>query len=173
MSQPPPYPNPDTRQLPDGWVSQWDANYNAWFYINTLAQPPVPTWDHPLGPAPGAYSSPQGAFPEPQHASPYPEAASPFPSQQSASPYPPQQGGGAYSPGYPQPSPSPGYNQSVPPQYPAGPPPQDGKGLLSGLFGGQTQPQPQQQPVYAMSSPPPPPPQKHGIGMSTVAIGLG
>ncbi|KAJ6543946.1 hypothetical protein B0H19DRAFT_291779 [Mycena capillaripes] len=166
MSQPPPYGgqphNPDTRQLPPGWITQFDSNYNAWFYVNTLVQPPVTTWVHPLGapPTPAvAYSPPpgppagpppdnRGYFP-PQQGSPYPGAGSPYPQQQ-----------GGYSPGYQQPPPgqySP-YNQPPPQQY-GGPPPQDqgGKGLLSGMFGGHQQ----QQPVYMQQEAP----KKHGMGL--------
>lgn len=48
----PPYDaNPDRRPLPDGWIAQYDPNYKAWYYVNTLAKPPIPTWIHPLGPA--------------------------------------------------------------------------------------------------------------------------
>ncbi|KAF8211664.1 hypothetical protein K438DRAFT_1807687 [Mycena galopus ATCC 62051] len=176
--------NPDTRQLPPGWITQFDGNYNAWFYVNTQVQPPVTTWVHPLGatPSPGAYGAPQGSekdyFPTPQPTgSPYPAAA--------ANPYPPQQGGGYDSgSGYPQaPQPgqySPQYSPQPPPQQYPNPPPQEDKGLLSGLFGGSSQQQPvygqgqpmygQGQPMYAMSEPPP---KKHGIGMGTVALGAG
>ncbi|KAK2462281.1 hypothetical protein APHAL10511_005587 [Amanita phalloides] len=71
MSAPP--QNPDTRPLPPGWVSQYDSNYRAWFYVNAVAQPPVTTWVHPLGPAsqsppppPAAsYGAPSGPPPGP------------------------------------------------------------------------------------------------------------
>ncbi|PFH50570.1 hypothetical protein AMATHDRAFT_60851 [Amanita thiersii Skay4041] len=67
-SSPPPYDsnkNPDTRPLPPGWITQFDTNYKAWFYVNTVAQPPVTTWVHPLGPppAPGAPAQTQYAAP--------------------------------------------------------------------------------------------------------------
>ncbi|KAJ6516428.1 hypothetical protein C8R45DRAFT_244664 [Mycena sanguinolenta] len=183
MSQPPPYgqpprTNPDTRQLPPGWITQFDANYNAWFYVNTFVQPPVTTWTHPLGappsPAP-SYGPPQGPppgqGPPQQQGSPYPGGASPYPGQASpypgsASPYPQQQGGygqpppGQYSP----------YGQPPPQQY-QNPPPQDqgGRGPLSGLFGGSSQQQ--QQPVYGAAQPPP---QKQGMGLGTgLALGAG
>ncbi|KAF9032647.1 hypothetical protein BDZ89DRAFT_573029 [Hymenopellis radicata] len=57
MSQPPAYGeqppvNPDSRPLPPGWVTQYDANYKTWFYVNTHANPPTPSWTHPLGPPP-------------------------------------------------------------------------------------------------------------------------
>ncbi|KAF7354751.1 TOX high mobility group box family member 4 [Mycena sanguinolenta] len=57
--------NPDTRPLPPGWITQFDPDYNTWFYVNTQAQPPTPTWNHPLdSPAPTTvYSPPQGPPP--------------------------------------------------------------------------------------------------------------
>ncbi|KAG9317076.1 hypothetical protein JVU11DRAFT_1263 [Chiua virens] len=45
MSSPP--PNPDSRELPYGWVQQ----YNWEFYVNTRENPPRSSWEHPLGPA--------------------------------------------------------------------------------------------------------------------------
>ncbi|KAG8726840.1 hypothetical protein FRC12_023042 [Ceratobasidium sp. 428] len=39
--------NPDGRQLPPGFVTQFDTAYNTWFYINTNAQPPRSQWLHP------------------------------------------------------------------------------------------------------------------------------
>lgn len=39
--------NPDGRPLPPGFVTQFDPNYNAWFYINTNAGPPRSQWLHP------------------------------------------------------------------------------------------------------------------------------
>ncbi|KAF8075898.1 hypothetical protein FPV67DRAFT_388427 [Lyophyllum atratum] len=72
MASPPPYnapppTNPDTRQLPSGWITQFDANYKAWFYVNTQANPPVTTWTHPLGPPPPPpptqYAPPSGPPP--------------------------------------------------------------------------------------------------------------
>ncbi|KAF8239482.1 hypothetical protein L208DRAFT_1385923 [Tricholoma matsutake] len=55
--QPPPYGsvipiNPDTRPLPEGWIQQYDQNYNTWFYVQTNAKPPITRWTHPLGPVP-------------------------------------------------------------------------------------------------------------------------
>lgn len=160
--------------------------------MNTLVQPPVTTWVHPLGAPPSpaaAYSPPPGGPPDnrgygfpPQQGSPYPGA---YPPGGSASPYLPQQQGG-YSPGYQQPPPgqySP-YNQPPPQQQWQGVPPQEqgGKGayfqcvwragrlifvcatgLLSGMFGHHSQ----QQPVYEQAAP-----KKSGIGMGT-ALALG
>ncbi|QRV74827.1 Got1 domain-containing protein [Ceratobasidium sp. AG-Ba] len=39
--------NPDGRPLPPGFVTQFDPQYNAWFYINTGSQPPRSQWIHP------------------------------------------------------------------------------------------------------------------------------
>ncbi|GAW03791.1 Got1 domain protein [Lentinula edodes] len=73
MSAPPPYPyppneNPDRRPLPRGWLTRYDNNYRAWFYVNTDVDPPVTTWTHPLGapptsPAPNSYGPPPGPPP--------------------------------------------------------------------------------------------------------------
>ncbi|CAG7846691.1 SubName: Full=Uncharacterized protein {ECO:0000313/EMBL:CCA71492.1} [Serendipita indica DSM 11827] len=121
-SSEPPKSNPDTRPLPDGWITQWDPNYKAWFYVNTRESPPRSVWVHPAGPPgspqPQQYSAPSGAPPSngpqekggsandyyqgssspyPQGSSPYPQGPSPYP-QQGQSPYPQQ--------GYNQPNPS-------------------------------------------------------------------
>lgn len=65
--------NPDTRALPAGWISQWDESHKAFFYVNTGAPNPAPTWEHPLGPVPVAapYS------PAPVAPTPPPVAAGP------------------------------------------------------------------------------------------------
>lgn len=31
-------------------IQQWDANQNAWFYVNPTTEPPTVTWDRPLSP---------------------------------------------------------------------------------------------------------------------------
>ncbi|CCA66974.1 hypothetical protein PIIN_00811 [Serendipita indica DSM 11827] len=49
--------NPDKRPLPPGWITQFDKNYNTWYYVNTAEHPPRTVWEHPAGPAP----------PTPQH----------------------------------------------------------------------------------------------------------
>ncbi|PPQ63974.1 hypothetical protein CVT24_009096 [Panaeolus cyanescens] len=80
-SAPPPYAstaNPDTRTLPDGWITQFDPNYKAWYYVNTRSTPPETTWVHPLGPPP----------PPPQQYGP------------PSGPPPPNNNG--YNPGFPQ-----------------------------------------------------------------------
>ncbi|KAF7313361.1 WW domain-containing protein [Mycena chlorophos] len=181
MSGPPPYGggpprNPDARPLPQGWITEFDPNYNAWFYVNTLTQPPVTTWTHPLG-APPSPGPPQGGYAPPPGG---PENRGPggyYPQQQGypgqyggGSPYPPQ--GGYGGPGYQQ-SPPPGqyapYNQGY-----QGAPPQEGRGLFGGMFGGGRP----QQPI--MASPPPQTvyveeqPKKSGIGMGgALALGAG
>ncbi|KAF7354846.1 WW domain-containing protein [Mycena sanguinolenta] len=84
--------NPDTRPLPHGWITRFDANHNAWFYVNTKANPPVTTWVHPLGAprpsAPAMYRPPQGG-PPPQNGGHGFHTA-----RQPGNPYPPQQQGG-------------------------------------------------------------------------------
>ncbi|PWN35828.1 uncharacterized protein FA14DRAFT_47635 [Meira miltonrushii] len=37
----------DDRPLPEGWVKQWDSNYNRHFYVDTRANPPRSIWVHP------------------------------------------------------------------------------------------------------------------------------
>ncbi|KIM28828.1 hypothetical protein M408DRAFT_8603 [Serendipita vermifera MAFF 305830] len=62
----PPKTNPDTRPLPAGWITQFDTNYNAWFYVDTRAQPPRSEWKHPadlLPPSQPSYMPPGGAPP--------------------------------------------------------------------------------------------------------------
>ncbi|PBK73144.1 hypothetical protein ARMSODRAFT_717825 [Armillaria solidipes] len=188
MSQPPSYGsepqvNPDTRQLPPGWISQYDSTYKTWFYVNTHVQPPVTTWNHPLGPLPPAgpppsqYGAPSG--PPPPDNRGYNQ---PPPPQQSYGGYGNPQGQyGGYNPGYPQqPQGYGGYPQQ-PQGY--GGYPQDGysqqqqsggsKGLLGGLFGGgkqNNQGYPPQQAMYQQQ----PPKKSGGIGTGgALAIGAG
>jgi len=45
-----PYVNPASpTPLPAGWVARFDVDKQAWFYIDTFGQPPVKSWQHPLG----------------------------------------------------------------------------------------------------------------------------
>lgn len=61
--------NPDKRPLPKGWMQQYDTtwvsfssryssvltihdSHKAFFYVDTTALHPTPSWTHPLGPAP-------------------------------------------------------------------------------------------------------------------------
>jgi len=63
---PPPYAgNPDRRPLPAGWITQFDPNYKAWFYVNTEAKPPITTWTHPFGPEPPRTPSPERKYSPP------------------------------------------------------------------------------------------------------------
>lgn len=187
MSTPPPYEsqrNPDTRQLPPGWVSQFDSNYKTWFYVNTNASPPVTSWVHPLGAAP-----PPGPPPAPHS----PPAGPPPPTNTG---YNQGSGGQGYGYSNPQGGYSPSYGgggnnfpqQQQPPynRYDGGSSPQNwqqppqqaqqgGKGMMGGLLGGllgkhgssggsyggggyQQQPQV----VYAQQQKPP---KKSGFGM--------
>ncbi|KAL7281992.1 hypothetical protein PYCCODRAFT_1436031 [Trametes coccinea BRFM310] len=167
MSQPPPYgspggppPNPDRRPLPPGWIEQWDANYKAWFYVNTAENPPRSSWVHPLGPPPPA-PQPSGYAPPP----------GPPPPDRSYSPYPPQ---GGYGSGYGQPPPQPSYAQSPPPGpgYYGSPPPQGGYPPYGGA-------PPQENRGWFGSSTPQPtvvqqaPPKKSGPGMGTALLAGG
>ncbi|KAA1101457.1 hypothetical protein PGT21_020567 [Puccinia graminis f. sp. tritici] len=49
--------------LPAGWIKQWNQQYQAWFFVNTFAQPPLSQWIHPgpvlppAGPPPMAYGN--------------------------------------------------------------------------------------------------------------------
>ncbi|GMK53670.1 hypothetical protein CspeluHIS016_0102560 [Cutaneotrichosporon spelunceum] len=58
--------NPDTRPLPDGWVTQLNTQYNTWFYVNTRAPGgPQSQWTHPADDKPPAhdFASPSGPPP--------------------------------------------------------------------------------------------------------------
>jgi len=67
--------NPDRRPLPAGWIGQYEPKYvlssfkfllltegssshKAFFYVNTTAPNPTPSWTHPLGP-PSTHTGPQ------------------------------------------------------------------------------------------------------------------
>ena len=39
--------NPDKRDLPPGWKTDYDANYKAWYYINTKDPAATSSWTHP------------------------------------------------------------------------------------------------------------------------------
>lgn len=116
MSSPPPYDvNPDRRPLPAGWITQYDPNYKAWFYVNTEANPPVTTWNHPSGPVstpspePRRYAAPQ-APPVNNNFSTYPGSYNPaggqgsYPSQNGYPQQPPfgDSRGAGYEQNYPQ-----------------------------------------------------------------------
>jgi len=127
MSSPPPYDaNPDRRPLPPGWITQYDQNYKAWYYVNTLANPPATTWIHPSGPP----SFPPPVGPPNNNSSTYSPATGQggYPSQGGGNGYPQpfggygDSGGAEYERGYPQ--------QNVDNQRGLG-------GLLGRLTGGQ------------------------------------
>lgn len=39
--------NPDKRDLPPGWKTDYDADYKAWFYVNTHDPSGTTSWTHP------------------------------------------------------------------------------------------------------------------------------
>ncbi|EJD55063.1 hypothetical protein AURDEDRAFT_178889 [Auricularia subglabra TFB-10046 SS5] len=79
------HPPEDKRPLPEGWIRQFDSNNNAWFYVDTRANPPRSIWVHPLddpeyqrthkdkdvAPAYSGYSAPAG--PPPSASQSHPE----------------------------------------------------------------------------------------------------
>ncbi|WFC98024.1 hypothetical protein MYAM1_000745 [Malassezia yamatoensis] len=117
------------RPLPDGWVKQFDTNYNQYFYVDTRSNPPRSTWVHPDDEQ-GKYSAPSGAPPG-QQSSRYGSGSGPGP-QSSYQPqqqgYMPQQQGYMAQGGYPQQQ----YVQPVMVQQPYS----SGMGMGSGRFGG-------------------------------------
>lgn len=50
--------NPDTRPLPEGWVTDYDSNYNAWYYVNTKEPEKGSQWVHPAESQPPAVNAP-------------------------------------------------------------------------------------------------------------------
>ncbi|KAE9388115.1 hypothetical protein BT96DRAFT_981155 [Gymnopus androsaceus JB14] len=144
-----PNENSDGRPLPPGWITQYDNKYRAWFYVNTVANPPVTTWVHPLGEAPlpnPTYTAPAVPLPSPGYGydngqGQYPGHAGP--GYQSSPPPPPQ----GYSPG-------PVYNQ------------EENKGFFSGGSSNNGTPAPQ------MIGSGQAPPHKSGMGMGTM-VGVG
>ncbi|KAH9950150.1 hypothetical protein B0H21DRAFT_819568 [Amylocystis lapponica] len=156
--------NPDRRELPPGWIEQYDENYNKWFYVYTRDSPPRSSWVHPLGPPGSHYAPPPGPPPPGENrgfnASPYgggPGYGSPQ-SQRWGNDYggPPQ---GGYN------SPPGGYGGTPPAGYRPqgyGPPAEQ-----RGFFGGGP---PVQEIIQA------PPQKKHGgmgIGTAVLAGGAG
>ncbi|KAF8485273.1 hypothetical protein DFH94DRAFT_689628 [Russula ochroleuca] len=67
MSAPPHTGNPDRRPLPDGWITRYDDNYRAWYYVDTRAQPPRSSWDHPLPHGLPPPTSPPGSYVPPSN----------------------------------------------------------------------------------------------------------
>ncbi|KAG8914770.1 hypothetical protein FRC00_010962 [Tulasnella sp. 408] len=86
--------NPDSRPLPAGWIEQYDKNYDTWFYVNTAANPPVTTWEHPAknaemppsGPPPGPPQDSQGGYNQGYNQGGYNQGSS-YPAQQPQQSY--------------------------------------------------------------------------------------
>ncbi|KAH7888145.1 hypothetical protein F5I97DRAFT_1926528 [Phlebopus sp. FC_14] len=176
MSSPP--LNPDTRELPSGWIQQYNWEYRQWFYVYTREQPPRSSWEHPLGPMPQGFAPPPGPPPPDRGYNRSPYGGGP-------GGYPPAQEYGGYNQGY-QPSygapqgyasPPPNYNNApsggfmgggsyAPPGsgYQQGPYPPEGRGFFGG--GGQ------QQPVYVQQQQAPNK-KRPGIGTALLAGGAG
>ncbi|TNY22542.1 hypothetical protein DMC30DRAFT_134166 [Rhodotorula diobovata] len=76
----------DDRPLPDGWLKQWDSNYNQHFYVDTRATPPRSVWtlDEVFKGAQPAYAPPPGP-PPPLKTGQDQNRGSPYPSQQHPS----------------------------------------------------------------------------------------
>ncbi|KAF9224413.1 hypothetical protein BS17DRAFT_801869 [Gyrodon lividus] len=114
MSSPP--LNPDTRELPPGWIEQYNWDYRQWFYVNTREQPPRSSWEHPLGPMPQGFAAPLGPPPPDRSYSRSPYGGGPGGYQS-----PQQQGYGGSNQGY-QPSYLPSQGYGGPPNYTNAPP---------------------------------------------------
>ncbi|KAI7966205.1 hypothetical protein MJO29_001953 [Puccinia striiformis f. sp. tritici] len=52
--------------LPPGWIKQWNQQYQTWFFVFTLTQPPISQWTHP-----GSAPSPPGPPPLLSRGQPY------------------------------------------------------------------------------------------------------
>ncbi|KAI0253038.1 hypothetical protein BJV78DRAFT_235555 [Lactifluus subvellereus] len=79
MSAPPPYStprpteNPDRRPLPHGWITQYDRNYQAWYYVDTNKSPTQSQWNHPFDPhmsSPPTNSNPNPGYQPPPNLPP-------------------------------------------------------------------------------------------------------
>ncbi|KAH9012032.1 hypothetical protein EDB84DRAFT_1537763 [Lactarius hengduanensis] len=172
MSAPPPSSpptvNPDRRQLPDGWITRWDGNYHAWYYVDTRAQPPRSSWAHPLGAAPSS-PQPSTAYAPPSNPPPnraYNSGGPSFPGQyvgpqqySQTSPYP-------SGPGYQVGQPDQRNFQGLSPQPQGGYPQGYGYPAQQGWQGGWQQ---AQQPVY----PQPQQQSSRGSGRGGGGIGMG
>lgn len=60
--------NPDSRPLPDGWITQFNEGYKTWFYVNTKAPGgPKSQWTHPADDEPQSsqqqFAAPSGPPP--------------------------------------------------------------------------------------------------------------
>ncbi|TIB95741.1 hypothetical protein E3Q18_03511 [Wallemia mellicola] len=90
--------NDDNRPLPQGWIKDFDPQYNRPFYVNTNVEPPVSIWVHPLDDpsynqqSKSSFAPPAGPPPEAAGGSPYSSSHnSPMPQPGSNSPMPPPQ----------------------------------------------------------------------------------
>ncbi|KAI8927244.1 hypothetical protein BC831DRAFT_511062 [Entophlyctis helioformis] len=106
----------DNRPLPPGWISQWDANYQRYFFVNTATG--VSTWDDPRNAMPMSARLrrlPATAAQQPYGAQPYgqqpPYGAQPY---AGAQPY------GGPQPVYGQPAPPPNKQSAMGGLLPAG-----------------------------------------------------
>ncbi|KAF9301167.1 hypothetical protein BGZ74_007026 [Mortierella antarctica] len=72
------------RPLPPGWISQFDATHQAYFYVDERANPPTVTWEDPR---PAYYMAQERG----QYAPPPPGAQGRSPGYQTQSPQPQQQ----------------------------------------------------------------------------------
>ncbi|KAI8450133.1 hypothetical protein BY996DRAFT_6417662 [Phakopsora pachyrhizi] len=138
----------DSQPLPAGWVKEWDASHNAWYYVDTRQNPPATTWNDPRfnsaaagGTADrGLMSSIGGMLSGGQkNNSSYPQQNTGYggyPTQQQPHPYPT---GGEASSYYSQPNPQGSPYQAPPQQKPSGGGGMGGLGgLISKLPGGLT-----------------------------------
>jgi hypothetical protein len=122
----------------EGWITQYDTTYNAWFYVNTRANPPRSEWKHPAdlfgqqgfappgGPPPVSGGSAQSYYQGTDSVSPYPQQ----PQQPAYGAAP-----GGYSP-YPAGSPYPQQPQQQYAQTPGGSDTKGPMGALGGAAGG-------------------------------------
>jgi len=87
-SQPafPPAGNPDRRPLPDGWITRWDENYRAWYYVDIRTQPPRSSWEHPVGPLSSPQQPPTYAPPSNPPSNRFNSGSPSFPSQYGGAP---------------------------------------------------------------------------------------
>ncbi|KAF8264299.1 hypothetical protein EI94DRAFT_502598 [Lactarius quietus] len=165
MSAPlPPAGNPDRRPLPDGWITRYDENYSAWYYVDTRAQPPRSSWQHPNGPLSSPqqstnYSPPPNPPPNRAYNGSNPSYPGQYGSPQTYNQTSPYSSG--YQGGQPDqrnfPSPQGGYPGS---QYPS-------QGWTQG--GGWQQ---SQQPPSQVYTQPQSQPTRHGLGRGAGGAGL-
>ncbi|OAV91259.1 hypothetical protein PTTG_08255, partial [Puccinia triticina 1-1 BBBD Race 1] len=145
----------DDHPLPAGWIKEWDATHNAWYFVDTRQSAPVPTWTDPRHSAPAgagdrglmgslgsmlsgkpAGQAPMGSHPAPPHGA-YNNTAPGYPGAYTpqAPPMHHYNGGpGEASAYYNQPAPPAPYSSSAPPN--AAKPAGGLGGLLAKIPGG-------------------------------------